>query len=154
ILSPAANSTLYAPLYVLAKTIDPIPITVVQIYVDQNLAYQFRGTGVQASLPMSAGTHSVVVRAWNASGDTYKKSVTVNIVPVPIKISSPDANTTVTSPVKVAASVPSNSPVKKMSIYIDHVLKYKTHGMSVTHSFSLSSGQHYIVVKGWDEYGN
>jgi phosphatidylinositol-3-phosphatase len=154
ILSPEPNSSLYAPLYVSAKTIDPTPITVVQIYVDHALAYQFRGTGVQARLPMSVGTHSVVVKAWNASGASYKRSVTVNIVPVPITISSPVANATVTSPVKVTASVAANSPVKKMNIYIDHVLKYKSPGTSVSHSFTLSSGQHHIVVKGWDQYGN
>lgn len=154
ILSPAPKSKVYAPLYVSAKTIDPVPVTTMQIYVDQNLAYQFRGTGVQARLPLSVGSHSVVVRAWNASGDTYHKSVSVDIMPVPIKISSPLANATVSSPVKIAASAPTNSPVKKMSIYVDHVLKYKTHGTSVSHSLSLSSGKHYLVVKGWDEYGN
>jgi hypothetical protein len=41
-----------------------------------------------------------------------------------------------------------------MSIYVDHVLKYKAHGTSVSHSFSLPSGKHYIAVKGWDEYGH
>lgn len=154
ILSPAPNSTLYAPLFVSAKTIDPIPVTTVQVYVDQNLAYQFRGTGVQASVPVSLGTHSIMVRASNSAGDTYHKIVNVNIVPVPIKISSPLANATVPSPVKVSASAPANSPVKKMSIYVDHVLKYKAHGTSVSHSFSLPSGKHYIAVKGWDEYGH
>ena len=154
ILAPAPNSSVYAPLYVSAKTIDPTPVTTVQIYVDNALAYQVRGTGIQATLPISLGTHSVVVRTWNASGATYKRSVTVNIVPLPIKISSPIPNSTVNSPVTVTASAPTSSPVKKMSVYVDHALKYKTRGKTVTHVFTLSSGWHYIVAKGWDEYGH
>ena len=154
ILSPAPNSTLYAPLYVSAETIDPAPVTTVKVYVDGTLVYKVSGTGVQANLPISTGSHSVTVQASNASGVAYKRTVAVNVVPVPIKISSPVANATITSPVKVTASAPANSPVKKMSIYVDHVFKYKSHGTSVSHSFSMSSGKHHIVVKGWDEYSN
>jgi len=154
VLSPAPNSSFHAPLYVSAKTIDPSPVTGLHIYVDHTLAYQVRGTGVQATLPISLGTHTLVVKAWNASGASYERNVTVNIVPLPIKISSPVANATVNSPVTVTASAPANSPVKKMNIYVDHVLKYKGPGTSVSHSFNLSSGQHYIVTKGWDQYGN
>lgn len=105
--------------------------------MDGTLVYKVSGTGVQANLPISTGSHSVTVQASNASGVTYQKRVSVNIVPVPIKISSPVANA-ITSPVKVTASAPANSPVKKMSLYVDHVFKYKaTEPQSVIRSVCL-----------------
>ncbi len=85
------------------------------------LVYEVSGTGVQTSLPMTTGTHSVVVQAWNQAGATYEKGITVNIIPVPITISSPTANTTVASPVPINASAPNNSPVQTMQVYVIHV---------------------------------
>jgi hypothetical protein len=154
ILSPAANSSLYSPIFVSASTIDPTPVTAVQIYVDDQLVYQVSGTGVQATFPLSVGKHSIVIQEWNSSGATYKKGITVTVVPVPITISSPASNASVASPVKVRASAPGDSPVQTMQIYIDSALASSSSGQSVTQSFSLTSGQHYIVAKGWDDSGN
>jgi hypothetical protein len=59
----------------------------VQIYLDNALVYQVTGTGVQASIPASIGSHQITVQEWNQSGATYKKSITTNVVPVPITFS-------------------------------------------------------------------
>ena len=77
----------------------------------------------------------------------------VNVVPVPITISSPAANSTVTSPVTIIASAPASSPVQSMQVYVDSKLAYSVNGQSVKKAFTLSSGAHYIVVKGWDATG-
>jgi phosphatidylinositol-3-phosphatase len=154
ILSPAPNASFYSPMYVSATTIDPTPVIAVQIYVDDQLVYQVSGTGVQASLPISVGQHWVVVQEWNSSGATYKREVTINAVPVPITISAPSTNVTVSSPVTINASAPANSPVQTMQIYIDNALASSVSGQSITQSFSLATGQHYIVAKGWDATGN
>jgi hypothetical protein len=122
--------------------------------VDGTLAYEFTGTGVQAMLPISKGTHSVVVQAWNKAGATYKKAITVNVVPVPITITTPAANATVTSPVTVAASAPANSPVRVMQLYIDGALVGRASGQSIKKSVSLLPGKHHIIVKGWDLSAN
>jgi phosphatidylinositol-3-phosphatase len=150
ILSPAPNATFYAPLVVSAKTVDPTPVSAVQIFVDSKLGYQVSGTGMQALLPIAAGTHSVVVQAMNKSGVTYKKSITVNVVNVPITVSSPATNATVSSPVSIVASAPTGSPVQIMQIYLDGKLAYKASGQSVHTSLAMSAGKHYIQVKGWD----
>jgi phosphatidylinositol-3-phosphatase len=154
ILSPAANSSFYAPMFVSATTVDPSAVVAVQIYVDNALVYQVSGTGVQASLPIGTGTHLVVVQAWNSAGATYKKAVTVNVVSVPITISSPAANATVASTFNITASAPVSSPVQTMQIYIDNALSYQVAGQTVNHAFTLGSGKHYLVAKGWDQYGN
>lgn len=154
ILSPAANSSFYAPMYVSASSIDPTQVVAVQVYVDNTLAYEVTGTGIQATLPISTGTHSIVVQERNKAGATYKKSINVDVVPVPITISSPGANATVSSPVTISGYAPASSPVQTMQIYIDNALAYQASGQSISHSFTLASGKHYIVAKGWDAYGN
>lgn len=154
ILSPAPSARFYAPLYVSATTVDPTPVTAVQIYVDNALAYQVTGSGVQAALPIASGRHSVVVQEWNASGATYKKAVAVDVLNVPITFSSPIANATVSSPVKITAAAPGGSPVQTMQIYIDGALAYQGAGQTVSTSLAMSSGKHYLVAKGWDTLGN
>jgi hypothetical protein len=153
ILSPLPNSSFYAPMYVSATTLDPTPVVAVQIYADDALVYEVSGTGMQATLPVGTGTHWVVLQAWNQSGATYKKALTVNVVPVPITISSPGANATVASPVVISASAPVSSPVQTMQVYVDNTLAYQTSGQTVNTSLPMSPGQHYLVVKGWDGSG-
>lgn len=150
VLSPAANSSFYSPMLISATTIDPTPVVAVQIYVDSALAYQVSGTGVKARVPMAAGSHFVTVKEWNKSGAAYKQSFNVNVVNVPITISSPAANATVSSPVLVVASAPVGSPVALMEIWVDGVRVHKGSGQSVSAPVAMSSGKHYVLIKGWD----
>lgn len=151
ILSPATGASFYAPMVVSASTLDPTPVTTAEVYVDNALVYQVNGSGVQARIPIAAGTHSVVVQAVNKSGVAYKKSISVNVVNVPIKISSPAANATLSSPVSVVASAPVSSPVQIVEIFVDGVKVYKQSGtQSVSRSVPMSSGKHFVQIKGWD----
>lgn len=154
ILSPAANASFYSPMYVSALATDPTLVKTVQVYLDGTLVYEVTGTGIQDSIPVSIGKHSVVVQERNASGATYKRAITVNVTGIPITISSPKPNATLGSTFTVAASAPSSSPVQTMQIYIDNNMVCQVGGQSISHSFTLSSGQHKIVAKGWDTYGN
>ncbi len=153
VISPVPAANIFSPIFVSASSVDPIPVKTVQIYIDHKLVYQVSGTGVQATLPISAGNHLVVVQAWNASGATYKQAVNLKVSAVPITISSPKPNATVGSKVTISAAAPGSSTVKTMQIYIDDKMVYSVAGKTISHSFSLSSGQHKIVVKGWDVYG-
>lgn len=153
IVSPAPATTVLSPIFVSARSMDPTPVKTIQIYEDHNLVYQVTGTGVQATIPMSVGPHLLAVQAWNAAGQTYKQAVNLNVIGVPITISSPKPNATVSSPVAITASAPSTSAVQTMQIYIDDAMVYQVSGKSISHSFALSSGQHKIVAKGWDAYG-
>jgi hypothetical protein len=152
--SPAPNSSFISPMFVSATTVDSTQVNSVQIFVDGKLVYQVSGTGVQAWLPITTGKHSLTVQAINKAGVAYKQSMTVTAAGVPITISSPAANATVTSPLTITASAPSSSPVHTMQIYIDNALAYQVSGQTVSHSFTLGSGTHYVVAKGWDDSGN
>jgi len=154
ILSPAASATFYSPMYVSALALDPTPVKGIQVYMDGTLLYEVTGTGIQNSIPVSIGKHSVTVQESNSSGATYKQTIAVNVIGVPITISSPKANATVSTTFTVTASAPSSSPVQTMQIYIDDKMVYQVPGQSISHSFTRSSGQHKIVAKGWDAYGN
>jgi len=153
IVSPDTLTSLLSPIFVSATSTDPTPVRTIQIYEDHNLIYQVTGTGVQATLPMSVGQHLLAVQAWNTAGQTYKQSVNLNVVGVPITISSPKPNARVSSPVSISASAPSATTVHTMQIYIDDKMVYSVSGTSVSHAFDLAAGQHKIVAKGWDAYG-
>ena len=154
ILSPAAGASFITPMVLSTTSMDATPTRSTQVYIDGKLVYQVSGKGVQALLPVSAGTHTLVVQEQNAAGAIYKSSESIKVVSVPIKISSPAANATVTSPVTIAAAAPSTSPVKSMQIYIDGKMVYQVSGKSIQHSFSLAAGKHYVVAKGWDGSGD
>jgi phosphatidylinositol-3-phosphatase len=153
ILSPAPNASSYSPMFVSGLAVDPTPVIAIQVYVDSNLVYEVSGTGIKDSISLPLGKHSLTVQAWNKAGSTYKRTIDVNIVGIPITISLPKPNAIVTSPVTVSASAPSNSSVQTMQIYIDDVMSYQVSGKSVSHSFTLSAGQHKLVAKGWDNSG-
>jgi phosphatidylinositol-3-phosphatase len=154
ILSPAPNSSFTAPMFVSATTIDPTQVNSIHVFLDSKLVYQVSGTGVQAWLPITTGKHSLTVQATNKAGTTYKQNLNVTVAGIPITISSPTANATVTSPVTIKASAPSTSMVQTMQIYIDNALAYQVPGQTVSHAFTLGSGAHYVVAKGWDSSGN
>jgi hypothetical protein len=153
IVSPATSGNVLSPIFISATSTDPSPVKTIQIYEDHNLIYQVTGNGVQATIPMSVGQHLLAVQAWNAAGQSYKQTANLSVIGVPITISAPKPNTSVASPVTIAASAPSGSTVQTMQIYIDNKMSYQVSGKTVGHSFALSSGQHKIVAKGWDGYG-
>jgi hypothetical protein len=153
IVSPTTAAGILSPIFVSATSTDPTPVRTIQIYEVHNLIYQVTGAGVQATIPMSVGQHLLAVQAWNAAGQTYKQSLNLNVIAVPITISFPKPNATVSSPVTIAASAPSSSAVQTMQIYIDSKMLYQVSGKSISHSFKLASGLHKIVAKGWDAYG-
>ncbi len=153
ISAPAANYSGYSPVQMLATSADPNPVHTMQIYVDNTLSYQYTGPGVQADLNLTAGKHNVVFQAWDAAGGTYKRSTTINITPIVPVFSTPRANSSMTAPLTVEASVPSNAPVVTMQLYVDNKLQYTGSGLSLHTQLTLTPGQHYLVAQAWDTGG-
>ena len=73
-----------------------------------------------------------------------------------VKICSPAAGSTVTSPVHVVAGLRSDSGVSAAQIYLDGTKIYQGPAgtVSVDQSISMSTGTHKITVKGWDSSGS
>ncbi|MBA3914980.1 MAG: hypothetical protein H0X25_14250 [Acidobacteriales bacterium] len=151
--APPPNGTFYSPVQVTGTTVDPSPVYAVQLYVDDVLTYQVSGTAVNWALPISPGQHNLVMQAWDTAGGIYKQNETVTVKAVPVTVTSPKNNSTVSSPVSIQASVPDDAPIYTMQIYVDNVLKYQVDAKTVNTSLTMSSGAHYVVAQAWDTGG-
>ncbi len=153
IASPVSQQLVYSPVQVVTGAQDPKGVKAVQVYVDNALQYEMTGTGIAAPVPMSVGSHYVAVQAWNNIGQSFRKGVNIKVLPIIVTVSSPTANSTVSSPVHIHANAPSASTVFTMQVYVDNHLKYQSGGTTADVWQPMSSGKHYIVGKGWDTGG-
>jgi len=73
-----------------------------------------------------------------------------------VKICSPTAGGTVSSPVRVVAALRSDAGIKSAQIYLYGVKVFQGPAgtTSINQSLTLTSGTHKITVKGWDSAGS
>jgi hypothetical protein len=84
--SPAAGSTSGSPVHFVASATSANPVTAMRIYVDNISVYLISASKLDTSVTMSAGTHSVVVQAWDSTGAVFKAPLSVIVgsgTPVP-----------------------------------------------------------------------
>ncbi|HEY2391738.1 MAG TPA: VCBS repeat-containing protein [Candidatus Angelobacter sp.] len=80
ICSPGQNATfdLVAPITAAAKS--SATITTMQIYLDNKEVFHSpNSTLIETDLPMDAGTHVIVVKAWDSTGRNFSSSRTVTV---------------------------------------------------------------------------
>lgn len=154
LLSPKPGTTVPSPAHVVANAVSAKPIVAMQVYVDNKLVNTTQGSAVEATLPLSTGSHYVVLKAWDSAGQSYMKSETVSAVPgVQFSIGTPAY--WVQNPVPFAASVTSSlNPTVALQIYIDCKLTYSTSASSLSTNLTLTAGSHQIVYQAWDSKGN
>jgi PKD repeat protein len=80
ICSPAANSSVTSPVQIVAYATDSKAITQMIIYVDgkQVYAQQTSAKLVNTAVNISAGTHTITVKAWESS-TSFSKSIAVKV---------------------------------------------------------------------------
>lgn len=80
ICSPTAGTTVGSPVHVTAaaKT-SATRITAMRIYVDNVSKYLGSTSTIDTSLSLAAGTHNLVVQAWDSSGAVFKKAETITV---------------------------------------------------------------------------
>src|SRR5262249_14944209 len=54
-------------------------ITAMRIYVDSMSAYTIGAPGLNTSLSMGAGSHSLSIQAWDDTGAVYVKQMSINV---------------------------------------------------------------------------
>jgi hypothetical protein len=134
-------------------------VSAMQVYVDGTLKYSVKASNINTIVPLSAGTHSVTVKAWDSSSHNVMQKLSVTAVapqPTPqagVTITSPAPNAVVSSPVQIVASGYDTQRITATQIYVDGVKKYTTTASSVNTSLSMSSGTHRLTVKIWDAAG-
>lgn len=77
--SPAAGATVSSPVRFVASASGPRKITSMQIYVDGVKKYTSYTAYLDKSLTLAAGTRKVTIKAWDGSGASASKSLTVTV---------------------------------------------------------------------------
>lgn len=164
---PTDSVYLRSPARVVARTTDTAaPVTRVQVYRDNNLVTSVAGGSIDTQVPLSVGAHSIVVKAWDATGRTFLTRrlvdaysgtpgrVCSNTVPNTVNICAPAQNAGASSPVRVLAAARNNLPVTSIQVYVDNQLVFRDDSANyVDRTFALGPGQHRIVVKTFDTGG-
>jgi len=71
----------------------------------------------------------------------------------PLTVSSPTANATLTSPIKVAATASPTNPIFFMRVFVDQLAVYFTFDSSINTQIFLAPGAHTITVYAQDNQG-
>lgn len=174
ICAPTSGATVSSPVTFSASAFDSAArVTAMAIYLDNVKVYTVNSNQLNTSLAIATGTHTAVIKAWDASGASFSSSVkftvgstappppppsgascTLSTVDPSVTVCTPANNATVTSPVHVnAGSTDSSFKVTAMQIYLDGTLVYKNSLNYIDTDLTIASGVHKITVKGWDATG-
>jgi PKD repeat protein len=133
------------------------PITAMRIYVDDVSMYTVSAAKLDTYLKLAAGSHRVVVVAWDNTGASYASQVTINLIASGVSIASPTSNWVgyASSPVHFVASAmgTANRPITAMRIYVDNVSMYTVAAAKIDTYLKLAAGSHKVVVVAWDNTG-
>jgi hypothetical protein len=154
--TPADGATVGSPVTIAASATSGNTITGWHIYVDGTDQFSAgQTTSINASVAMSVGTHTVIVRAWDSSGAYGDKTLTLNVVNgVTVTVSTPANGATVSSPVAIAASATSAHTITGWHIYVDSADRYSAGQVgSISTNVTMSSGTHTVIVRAWDSTG-
>jgi acid phosphatase len=161
VTSPLNNSSVGSPVQVQASA-NPSPGHTISgwvIYVDSVNVYSAGAvTSINTNVNMSAGQHTVIVRAWDTSGayGDQTLNITVNTSKPTVTDSTPTNNSTVSSPTKLKASAtPSNGQkICGWWVYVDSIGVYSAGSVnSINTDLNMALGAHQIVVRAWDTSG-
>ena len=154
--SPANNATVNSPVTMQASATSANTITGWHIYVDNVDVFGAGQTNsISASLAISPGTHTVVVRAWDSTGAYNSQTLTLNVLNgVQVALSSPANGASVSSPVAFSASATSGNVITGWHIYVDSVDSYSAGQVSsISPNLTMTNGPHTVVVRAWDSSG-
>jgi phosphatidylinositol-3-phosphatase len=125
ISTPFANAAVASPVRIAASSSNQSQVIAMQIYVDNVLKYQTTASSVDTHVPMSLGSHYIVVQSWDAAGGIYKRGVYVNVQPEAVVVSTPAPKAVVGSPAQISASASGQRAVTKMQLYVDGYSRYQ-----------------------------
>jgi hypothetical protein len=79
VCSPTPGATVASPVLFTAAAKSTHPITAMRIYVDNVSQFSINASSLNTSLALPAGTHSVVVQAWDSTGAVFKTPFTIHV---------------------------------------------------------------------------
>jgi hypothetical protein len=165
VCSPVNGASVASPVRFTAAAKSTSPITAMRIYIDNVSAFSTAAASLDVSLPVSLGTHTVVIQAWNSTGTVLKASpITLTVTQgssgpcsaagVGVTVCSPAPGATTPSPVHVTAAAKSAAgPITAMRIYVDNVSVFAVNAAQIDTTLAISPGTHSMVVQAWDSTG-
>ncbi|MCM0083376.1 Ig-like domain-containing protein [Geomonas sp. Red32] len=166
ISSPAAGATVSGTVSIGASASDNVGVTKVELYVDGALAASDTASPYSFSWASSAvanGSHTLLVKAYDAAGNVGQGSISVNVqnisdttAPV-VSISSPATGSTVSGSATVAASASDNVGVTKVEFYLNGALAAAVNTAPYSFNWSTTSyanGSFTVSAKAYDAAGN
>jgi hypothetical protein len=169
ISNPASGAAVAGTLPVLGTATDNVGVTKIEFYVDNQLisstasspfSFSWSTTGVPN------GTHTLLVKAYDAASNVGQASVSVNVnnvlvvdtTPPTLSITSPANGSIVNSKsTKITVAATDNVGVTQVSIYIDGILQATLTTAPYNYTWNtrrVSSGKHTITASAWDAAGN
>jgi len=79
VCSPTAGSSAASPVHFMAAAKSTAPITSMRIYIDNVSVYHTTTGSLDTSLAVAAGSHNVVVQAWDSTGAVFKNARTITV---------------------------------------------------------------------------
>lgn len=175
VCEPVDNTYSPSPVRVDANSYDTTSMTGMQQYIDNKLVYSKPVTSVNATFPVSDGTHFFVTKGWDSSGRSFQADRTVTVysgTPGATCFAATDSASicvppgdTASSPVHILANGDTgNSVPTSAQLYIDGKLVVNnkascSSGMCwsavtfVNVNEVLAPGSHDLVFKIWDMAG-
>lgn len=162
--SPANGATVHSPVQYTATattTTCAKGVASMGVYIDNVLTYVSNGTSLNTTLTLNPGSYHTVVEEWDYCGGATYTPIDISVTsgtPAPpgVTVTSPAANSTVTSPVTYVASASTNTCAKgvaSMGIYVNNQLVYVTDTTTLNTSLKLNTGSQHTVVEEWDYCG-
>ncbi len=170
ITSPAAG-TVGGSVMVQGTATDNTGVVRVELWIDGALSTSTTSAAFSFnwnSTTVANGSHTLTVKAYDASNNVGQASVTVNVSnvvaspspdtkPPTISITSPLSGTRVSTNVKITVSASDNVGVTQVTIYVDGVMVYSGTAAPYTYNWNTkkaASGSHTITATAWDAAGN
>jgi hypothetical protein len=163
--SPANNATVPNTFNVVASATTNAggaQVTGWYIYVDSVAAWNTSGptSSINASVTMSTGPHTVLVRAWDSTGAFGSQTLTLTASPscpsgICVNVSSPTSGTTVGSPVHFTANAQdaAGHPITGFVVYVNNTNAFQNHIDTLDQWVILNPGTYNVYIRAWDSSG-
>lgn len=160
VLTPQNNGRVGTPVNVVASASPTAghAIRGWRVYVDGRGVYATGASQtINTNVPVAAGNHTVLMRAWDTSGAFDDQTVSLMVGKKPaVAVSAPLTRSNAVSPIQLQASaIPSaGHTITRWSVYVDGVAAYKMgRAASINPSITAPAGAHTVLVRVWDSSG-
>ncbi|MFL6258323.1 MAG: hypothetical protein ACJ76Y_01320 [Thermoanaerobaculia bacterium] len=129
------------------------------IYVDSVQAWHGNATGsVNAPLTLSAGSHQVLVRAWDSTGAFGTQILNLTAAAcggVCVTVTSPSETGSVPTPVRFTASAADGAgrSITGFVVYVNNTNAFQNHIGTLDQWVILNPGTYNVYIRAWDSSG-